>query len=174
MSPPCVAQSLEPSAAPILCPPPPKKVMRAVGDAIRDWKMIEDVSPTRPLPPHPSILFTLLLSTPSHFSLLPSLQGDRLCLGLSGGKDSLSLLHILLDIQKRAPVRFTIAAATVDPQTSSFDPKPLIPYMKRLGVPYHFLAEPIIESAKVRLPHNTHDYCSHWQTRTWGPITMSH
>jgi hypothetical protein len=55
-------------------------------------------------------------------------------------------------------VRFTIAAATVDPQTSSFDPKPLIPYMKRLGVPYHFLAEPIIESAKVRVPHNFQEY----------------
>lgn len=75
-------------------------------------------------------------------------EGDRLCLGLSGGKDSLTLLHILLDLQKRAPVRFTLAAATVDPQTPSFDPRSLIPYMKALGVEYHFLSQPIIDQAK--------------------------
>lgn len=37
----------------------------------------------------------------------------------------------------------------MDPQTPSFDPKPLIPYMKALGVEYHFLSSPIIEQAKV-------------------------
>jgi tRNA 2-thiocytidine biosynthesis protein TtcA len=62
----------------------------------------------------------------------------------------LTLLHVLLDLQKKAPINFTIAAATVDPQTSSFDPRPLIPYMKALGVEYHYLSEPIIERAKVR------------------------
>lgn len=78
-------------------------------------------------------------------------EGDRLLLGLSGGKDSLCLLHILLAVQKRAPVKFEIACATVDPQTSSFDPAPLIPYVQSLGVPYHFLSQPIIELAKEKL-----------------------
>ena len=35
-------------------------------------------------------------------------DGDRLLLGLSGGKDSLSLLHVLLEFQKKLPVRFEI------------------------------------------------------------------
>ncbi len=51
--------------------------------------------------------------------------------------------------QRRAPIRFSIAAATVDPQTPSFDPRPLIPYMKALGVEYHYLSSPIIEQAKA-------------------------
>ncbi|CAE7430443.1 ttcA, partial [Symbiodinium microadriaticum] len=78
-------------------------------------------------------------------------EGDRLLLGLSGGKDSLTLLHILLHLQRKAPVNFTIACATVDPQTESFDPSPLIPYMQSLGVTYHYLSEPIVELAKSKM-----------------------
>lgn len=35
-------------------------------------------------------------------------EGDRLLLGLSGGKDSLSLLHCLLEFQKKLPIKFEI------------------------------------------------------------------
>jgi predicted phosphoadenosine phosphosulfate sulfurtransferase len=38
-------------------------------------------------------------------------DGDRLLLGLSGGKDSLSLLHILLEFQRKLPIRFDIEAS---------------------------------------------------------------
>lgn len=97
----------------------PKKIMKLVGQAIKDWSMIEN--------------------------------GDRILLGLSGGKDSLCLLHVLLALQKRAPVKFEIACATVDPQTESYDPSPLIPYLQSLGVTYHYLSEPIVELAKSKL-----------------------
>ena len=93
--------------------------MKSVGQAVKEWNMIED--------------------------------GDRLLLGLSGGKDSLALLHILIALQKRAPVRFEISCATVDPQTDSFDPSPLIPYVRSLGITYHYLSEPIVELAKSKL-----------------------
>lgn len=33
------------------------------------------------------------------------MDGDQLCLGLSGGKDSMTLLHVLLDLKKKAPIR---------------------------------------------------------------------
>ncbi|TYZ64994.1 hypothetical protein PybrP1_000442 [[Pythium] brassicae (nom. inval.)] len=78
-------------------------------------------------------------------------DGDRLLLGVSGGKDSLSLLHVLLSFQKRAPVRFTLACATVDPQTPSFDPSPLKAYMQALGVEYFYLSENIIERAACEM-----------------------
>jgi hypothetical protein len=98
---------------------PPKKIMKQVGQAVKEWSMIE--------------------------------EGDRILLGLSGGKDSLALLHILLALQRRAPVKFEIACATVDPQTDSFDPSPLIPYVRSLGVTYHYLSEPIVELAKSKM-----------------------
>ncbi|KAG6961099.1 hypothetical protein JG688_00009282 [Phytophthora aleatoria] len=86
-------------------------------------------------------------------------EGDRLLLGVSGGKDSLSLLHVLLRFQKRAPVRFELACATVDPQTPSFDPSPLKEYMQAMGVEYHYLSENIIERATCEM--NGDSLCSY-------------
>ncbi len=107
---------------------PPKSLLRAVGEAIRDYDMIRD--------------------------------GDRLLLGVSGGKDSLSLLQILLHLQRRAPVRFEVAAVTVDPQIPGFDPSGLKPYMAELGVPYFYHAEPIAEDAARRLKDND-SFCAY-------------
>ena len=64
--------------------------------------------------------------------------GDRVLLGLSGGKDSLCLLHVLHNLQKRTPFKWELAACTVDPNADGFDPSPLIPYLKKLGVPYFY------------------------------------
>jgi len=74
--------------------------------------------------------------------------GDRVLLGLSGGKDSLSLLHVLLALQRKSPVRFALAAATVDPGIDGFDPSPLKDYLAGLEVPYFYRAEPIVERAQ--------------------------
>ena len=54
-------------------------------------------------------------------------DGDRLLLGLSGGKDSMSLLHVLLKFQKKLPIKFEIEVCTIDPMTPSFDPLILLP-----------------------------------------------
>lgn len=58
---------------------------------------------------------------------------------LSGGKDSLTLLHTLLQYQSHAQkegVLFSIGAITVDPDSSGCDPCILIPHLKSLGVHY--------------------------------------
>jgi tRNA 2-thiocytidine biosynthesis protein TtcA len=85
-------------------------------------------------------------------------EGDRILLGLSGGKDSLSLLHLLLHFQRHAPVKFELAAMTVDPQSGDFDPSPMIPYLKSLGVEYFYIKEPILEMAEIHM--NGDSYCS--------------
>jgi tRNA 2-thiocytidine biosynthesis protein TtcA len=85
-------------------------------------------------------------------------QGDRVLLGLSGGKDSLALLHLLLHFQRVAPIQFKLGAVTIDPQTDTFDPSPLIPYMKSLGVEYFFCKEPIMTMAEKHMQADS--YCA--------------
>ncbi len=73
--------------------------------------------------------------------------GDRLLLGLSGGKDSLGLLHTLLQLRDKAPVPFTLAAATVDPQIDGFDPSAMCDYVPALGIAHYYRRQPIMERA---------------------------
>lgn len=87
-------------------------------------------------------------------------EGDKILVGLSGGKDSLTMLHLLLAMRKRSPVKFTVGAATVDPQTPEYSPEPLKRYMEALGVEYHFLSKPLIEMAKNSLDPKKPSLCS--------------
>ncbi len=88
-------------------------------------------------------------------------EGDRIMLGLSGGKDSLSLLHILRHLQRHAPVKFELAAVTIDPQIEGFRPETLKDYLAELEVPYFFESQPIAENARTQMKNDSFcAYCS--------------
>jgi tRNA 2-thiocytidine biosynthesis protein TtcA len=89
-------------------------------------------------------------------------DGDRVLLGLSGGKDSLSLLQILMHLQRHAPIHFDLGVITVDPMSDSFDPSPLKTYVPAMGVPYFFESQPILEMGKEHMDNDS--YCS-WCAR---------
>jgi len=80
---------------------------------------------------------------------------DRILVAVSGGKDSLSLLHSLLHFKKHAPIDFEVAAMTVDPLSDDFDPSSLKEYIPSLGVSYHYVAEPIVELAQKHMQNNS-------------------
>jgi tRNA(Ile)-lysidine synthase TilS/MesJ len=82
-------------------------------------------------------------------------DGDRILVGVSGGKDSLSLLQILRHLQRYAPVRFELAALTVDPQVAGFDPSTLKAYMADLGVSYFYQSSPIEEQAREYMENDS-------------------
>lgn len=85
-------------------------------------------------------------------------EGDRILLGLSGGKDSLTLLHLLLHFQRHAPIKFSLGAVTIDPQSDRFSPAALKPYMEQLGIDYFYIEEPIVNLAESRMDNNS--YCA--------------
>ncbi len=78
-------------------------------------------------------------------------EGDRILVAVSGGKDSLSLLHSLLHFKKHAPINFNVGAMTVDPQSDDFDPSCLKDYIPSLGVAYHYVSEPIVDLAQKHM-----------------------
>ena len=84
---------------------------------------------------------------------------DRILLGLSGGKDSLSLLHILAHLQRYAPINFELGVITVDPQIQGFDPSPLKEYLAELGIAYFYCSQPIMEQAKQNLQRKS--FCAY-------------
>ncbi len=88
-------------------------------------------------------------------------DGDRLLLGLSGGKDSLSLLHLLRHLKNYAPVSFDLVVATVDPGIEGFDPSPLKAYLSGLGIDYFYQKQAIAEQAEENMGRDSFcAYCS--------------
>ena len=86
---------------------------------------------------------------------------DRVLVAISGGKDSLTLLHVLLHLQRHTPVHFDVAAITVDPQKQGYDPSPLKDYMQQLGITYYYQSQPVVQrsiSHMQKLSHCT--YCA--------------
>eukprot|EP00915_Cephaloidophora_sp_WS-2016_P001073 GHVH01001483.1.p1 GENE.GHVH01001483.1~~GHVH01001483.1.p1 ORF type:complete len:1282 (-),score=180.56 GHVH01001483.1:59-3904(-) len=87
-------------------------------------------------------------------------EGDKILVALSGGKDSLAMLHVLLDYQKRLPISFELGVANVDPKTPEYDPSPLAAYAESLGLPFHSLSLPIVELAKQKMSEKNVSFCS--------------
>ncbi len=85
-------------------------------------------------------------------------EGDRILLGVSGGKDSLSLLQILLHLQRYAPVGFSVGVITIDPQIAGFEPQSLQTYMADLAVDYFYESQPILEQASAQMKKDS--FCS--------------
>ncbi|AHM74090.1 tRNA 2-thiocytidine(32) synthetase TtcA [Yersinia hibernica] len=68
-------------------------------------------------------------------------EGDRVMVCLSGGKDSYTMLDILQNLQKSAPINFTLIAVNLDQKQPGF-PEDILPaYLEKQGVEYQIVEE---------------------------------
>lgn len=80
-------------------------------------------------------LYSLTRQAIEHYRLIES--GDKIAIGISGGKDSLTLLYALQGLQKFYPKKFELVGISVDLGFADFDLSPVTSLCESLGVPYH-------------------------------------
>ena len=100
-----------------------QKIMRFIGEAIRDYSMIG--------------------------------PGDRIMIGLSGGKDSLILSLALAVLRRRSPVKFGLSACLIDQTGGSMETAKVKEFMEELEIPLLLINHPtfsIMEEREERSP----------------------
>ena len=95
-------------------------------------------------------------------------EGDRILVGLSGGKDSLTMVHAMKEQQRRAPFRFEFIAVTVDYGMGE-DFTPLIAHCREHGIEHYIYETNIYETAKEKIRENS-SYCSFFSRMRRGSL----
>ena len=79
-------------------------------------------------------------------------EGDRVMVCLSGGKDSFTLLDILMKLQKKAPLHFDLVAVNLDQKQPGFPGHVLPGYVQKIGIPFHLIEQDTYRVVKRVIP----------------------
>lgn len=85
-------------------------------------------------------------------------DGDLIMVCMSGGKDSYTMLDILMHLKKHAPIRFDIKAVNLDQKQPDFPEHILPQYFESIGVDYHIIEQDTFSIVKEKTPEGK-TYC---------------
>lgn len=86
----------------------------------------------------------------ANFSMIEA--GDKVMVCLSGGKDSYTLLDILMNLQRSAPVAFELVAVHLDQQQPGYEADVLPNYLATMGIEYHIISKDTYSVVKRVIP----------------------
>jgi tRNA 2-thiocytidine biosynthesis protein TtcA len=79
-------------------------------------------------------------------------EGDRIMVAVSGGKDSYTLLHLLMRLRERAPIRFDLVAVNLDQGQPGYPAHVVEGHFEKVGVPYRMLVRDTYSVVKRLVP----------------------
>ncbi len=85
--------------------------------------------------------------------------GDRILVAVSGGKDSYTLLHLLMRLRERAPVGFDLVATNLDQGHPGFPSQKIEDHLRAVGVPYRMLRQDTLSIVRRVVPEGG-TYCA--------------